>query len=105
VETDHVHAPRVDVRAHARVVVERLQLLGTATFSVLCAGCTETIEIVARFLALLELGREGRVSFEQPVALGELTVRWVPPTADEEQAGYGLEAVPESEFDDPEPEE
>ena len=53
-------------------------MLGTATFSVLCAGCTETIEIVARFLALLELGREGRVSFEQPVALGELTVRWVP---------------------------
>ncbi len=81
VETDHVHAPRVDVRAHARVVVERLQMLGTASFSVLCTGCTETIEIVARFLALLELGREGRVSFEQPVALGELTVTWIPPSA------------------------
>jgi segregation and condensation protein A len=78
VETDHVHAPRVDVRAHARVVIERLQMLGTASFTMLCAGCTETIEIVARFLALLELGREGRVSFEQPVALGELTVRWIP---------------------------
>ena len=102
VETDHVHAPRVDVRAHARVVVERLQLLGTATFSVLCAGCTETIEIVARFLALLELGREGRVSFEQPVALGELTVRWVPPTAgDEGPAGYDYVAVDEYETPDP----
>lgn len=103
VETDHVHAPRVDVRAHARVVVERLQLLGTATFSVLCAGCTETIEIVARFLALLELGREGRVSFEQPVALGELTVRWVPPTAgDDGPAGYDYVAVDEYETPDPE---
>jgi segregation and condensation protein A len=101
VETDHVHAPRVDVRAHARVVVERLQLLGTATFSVLCAGCTETIEIVARFLALLELGREGRVSFEQPVALGELTVRWVPPGADEPAS---TDFIAASEFDDdPEP--
>jgi segregation and condensation protein A len=104
VETDHVHAPRVDVRAHARAVVERLQLLGTATFSVLCAGCTETIEIVARFLALLELGREGRVSFEQPVALGELTVRWMPPSTDDEPAGYAFEAGHESEFDDPGPE-
>jgi segregation and condensation protein A len=81
VEVDHVHAPRVDVKAHSRVVVERLQTLGTATFAVLCVGCVETIEIVARFLALLELGREGRVSFEQPVALGELTVQWIPEAA------------------------
>jgi segregation and condensation protein A len=102
VETDHVHAPRVDVRAHARVVVERLQLLGTATFRVLCAGCTETIEIVARFLALLELGREGRVNFEQPVALGELTVRWIPPGDEGLHADFRPEG--RSEFDDePEP--
>jgi segregation and condensation protein A len=87
VAVDHVHAPRVDVRAHARVVIERLQMLGTATFGVLCSGCTETIEVVARFLALLELGREGRVSFEQPVALGELTVRWVAADAIPEPVG------------------
>lgn len=88
VEVDHVHAPRVDVRAHARVVVERLQTLGTATFAVLCVGCVETIEIVARFLALLELGREGRVTFEQPIALGELTVQWIP-VSDEELVTHG----------------
>jgi len=69
---------------------------------VLCAGCTETIEIVARFLALLELGREGRVSFDQPVALGELTVRWLPPGDGELHADFRPEAP--SEFDDePEP--
>ncbi len=83
VETDHVHAPRVDVRAHARVVVERLQMLGTATFTVLCSGCIETIEIVARFMALLELGREGRVTFDQPVPLAEFTVTWIPPNPDD----------------------
>jgi segregation and condensation protein A len=32
---------------------------------------------VARFLALLELYREGLVEFEQPVSLDELVVRWV----------------------------
>jgi segregation and condensation protein A len=86
VETDHVHAPRVDVRAHARVVVERLQMLGTATFSVLCSGCVEAIEIVARFMALLELGREGRVTFDQPVPLGEFSVTWMPPAPGEADA-------------------
>ena len=77
VATDHVHAPRVDVREHARVVAERLRERGVTTFRVLCTGCRQTLEVVARFLALLELYREGRVAFEQATPLGELTVRWV----------------------------
>ncbi|MGZ4665967.1 MAG: segregation and condensation protein A [Frankiaceae bacterium] len=77
VATDHVHAPRVDVREHARVVAERLRERGVTTFRVLCVGCRQTLEVVARFLALLELYREGRVAFEQATPLGELTVRWV----------------------------
>ncbi len=32
--------------------------------------------VVARFLALLELFREGAVAFDQVTPLGELTVRW-----------------------------
>jgi segregation and condensation protein A len=32
--------------------------------------------VVARFLALLELYREGLIGFDQVQALGELTVRW-----------------------------
>ena len=32
--------------------------------------------MVARFLALLELYREGAVAFEQVAPLGELHVRW-----------------------------
>jgi segregation and condensation protein A len=32
--------------------------------------------VVARFLALLELYREGQIRFEQVVALGELQVTW-----------------------------
>jgi segregation and condensation protein A len=31
---------------------------------------------VARFLALLELFRDGAVAFEQLTPLGELTIRW-----------------------------
>jgi segregation and condensation protein A len=77
VSIEHIHAPRVDIRAHSRAVVERLREVGTASFRTLCAGCSETIEVVVRFLALLELHREGIVAFEQAIPLGELTVTWV----------------------------
>jgi segregation and condensation protein A len=53
-----------------------LRRAGTASFRALCGDCRSTLEVVARFLALLELYREGMVAFEQVQALGELTVRW-----------------------------
>ncbi|MEV4754569.1 ScpA family protein [Micromonospora sp. NPDC049559] len=75
----HVHQVRVSVREHAAILRDRLRRIGTATFSVLCADCESTLEVVARFLALLELYREGLVGFAQEQALGELTVRWTGP--------------------------
>jgi segregation and condensation protein A len=54
----------------------RLAAVGTATFAELVSDCAHTIEVVARFLALLELYREATVQFEQPEALGSLSVRW-----------------------------
>ncbi|GGM30744.1 MULTISPECIES: segregation and condensation protein A [Micromonospora] len=79
VSIDHVHLVRVSVREHAEVLTERLRRAGEATFSLLCADCTATLEVVARFLALLELYREGLVAFTQDQALEELTVRWTGP--------------------------
>lgn len=76
VAIDHVHAPRIDIKAHSRAVVERLRAVGTASFRSLCAGCTETLEVVVRFLALLELHRDGTVAFDQPTPMGDLTVTW-----------------------------
>jgi segregation and condensation protein A len=76
VSMSHVHDVKVSVREHANLLRDRLLRLRTATFRVLCADCANTLEVVARFLALLELYREGLVGFEQVQALGELTVRW-----------------------------
>ncbi|MEH1016632.1 segregation/condensation protein A [Micromonospora sp. CPCC 206060] len=76
VSIDHVHMVRVSVREHAAILTERLRRAGQATFTLLCADCESTLEVVARFLALLELYREGLVGFTQAQALGELTVRW-----------------------------
>lgn len=75
----HVHQVRVSVREHAETIAERLRRAGTVTFSGLCADCEALLEVVARFLALLELYREGLVAFAQEEALEELTVRWTGP--------------------------
>ncbi|MEU2612395.1 segregation/condensation protein A [Micromonospora sp. NPDC007271] len=75
----HVHMVRVSVREHAEIISARLRRAGTATFSLLCADCEITLEVVARFLALLELYRQGLVAFVQEHALEELTVRWTGP--------------------------
>ena len=55
----------------------RLRQIGAATFRSLIADCPDTMVVVGRFLALLELYREGAVAFDQLVPLGELHVRWV----------------------------
>ncbi|MFJ8436214.1 segregation and condensation protein A [Kitasatospora sp. NPDC094019] len=77
VYVDHIHTPPVSVRDQAGLVVDLLAELGEATFQRLVADAPDTMVVVARFLALLELYRERVLAFEQPDALGELVVRWV----------------------------
>jgi segregation and condensation protein A len=82
VGVDHVHQHDVSVPAHMAILRERLAELGEATFAALTADCVAPIEVVARFMAVLELYREQCIEVEQPEAFGELTVRWAPgPTA------------------------
>ncbi|HET6503132.1 MAG TPA: segregation/condensation protein A [Amycolatopsis sp.] len=77
VSLDHLHMGRVSVREHAAWLRVRLAEVGAATFSDLVSDCEHTVEVVARFLALLELYRESSVQFDQDEALGVLTVRWI----------------------------
>jgi segregation and condensation protein A len=72
----HMHAPAVSVREQARVVVDRLRQQRAMTFRALTHDSSNMLTTVARFLALLELFRDGAVAFEQLTPLGELTVRW-----------------------------
>ena len=72
----HLHAPAVSVREQGALVVDRLRRGGAATFRSLCSDSPDTLTTVARFLSLLELFREGAVTFDQVTPLGELTVRW-----------------------------
>lgn len=74
--TDHIHAPLVSVREQGELVVARLIELGETSFADLAADAPDTLTVVARFLALLELYREKVVTLEQEEALGSLLVRW-----------------------------
>jgi segregation and condensation protein A len=63
------------------IIRERVLRHGSATFRMLVADCQTTLEVVARFLGVLELYRDGLVAFDQAAALAELRVRWVGETA------------------------
>ncbi|MFI7414268.1 segregation and condensation protein A [Streptomyces sp. NPDC049627] len=76
VYVDHIHAPLVSVQEQAGIVVARLRELGEASFRALVEDTDDTLTVVARFLALLELYREKAVALDQEAALGELIVRW-----------------------------
>jgi segregation and condensation protein A len=77
VSLTHLHAVQVSVREHAALLRARLSRTGTATFRELVFDCEHTLEVVARFLALLDLYRDAAVAFDQVDALGELHVRWL----------------------------
>ncbi|HKY56702.1 MAG TPA: segregation/condensation protein A [Aeromicrobium sp.] len=71
----HLHAPQVSVREQAHLVVDRLRRERSVTFRALVSDA-DLPTTVARFLALLELFREGVVAFEQASPLGDLYLRW-----------------------------
>ena len=98
---DHAHGGTVSVREQTALMRERLRRTGGGSFRALTGDCEGTLEVVARFLGLLELYREGLVAFEQVEALGELHVRWTGSQEAGEDAGDRAGA----EWDDePEPE-
>jgi segregation and condensation protein A len=100
VAVDHLHAPKVSVREQAVLLAGRLRDAGAATFRSLASDAGSTLVVVARFLALLELYREGAVAFEQVSALGELHVRWVAEAdADAELARWAHETGEADEYD------
>jgi segregation and condensation protein A len=76
VEVGHVHGGTVSVREQTALLRDRLRRTGGGSFRALTADCASTLEVVARFLALLELHREGVLAFDQVEAFGDLQVRW-----------------------------
>jgi len=88
VPTDHIHAPFISVREQAALLAAEIRRLRRASFRRLTAGCTATHEVVACFLALLELYRDDCVSLDQVAPFGEIYVTWTG-AGEEADAGAG----------------
>ena len=75
----HLHELQVSVPEQAKKLLAILEARGSgqwASFSDLVADCTASIEVVGRFLALLELYRSRTVAFDQAEPLGVLQISW-----------------------------
>ena len=91
---EHLHLPLVSVAAEAIHVVKALRRHKTMTFRGLINDAENTLVVVARFLSLLELYKDGSVRFEQVVALGELQITWTGASDGEIQVSDELDREP-----------
>ena len=58
-------------------LVDELPRAGRMSFRRLTDGLVERLEVIVRFLALLELFKQGLVELDQPRTFGDIEVRWV----------------------------
>ncbi len=72
----HVAPIRASVAEALDTLVGQLPSLGTVSFRQLISGITDRIEVVVRFLAILELFKQGRVDLAQADRFGDITVMW-----------------------------
>jgi segregation and condensation protein A len=77
VDLYHVTVDTVTVADAVSELALRLPSAGRATFRQLTRHLTSRMEIIVRFLALLELCKQGRVSLDQGHTFGDLEVAWV----------------------------
>ena len=75
VQTVHLHEA-VPLGEQVSLVALRLRLHGTLTFTQVVDDAERTAVVVARFLALLILYRQGSVELDQDQPMGEITVTW-----------------------------
>ncbi len=98
----HLHTATVSVSEQSLLLLSRLQRLEQATFAEMIADAGTRMVVVARFLALLELFRDGAIAFTQEEAMAPLVLRFVPPSGRSSASMFEAESrdgTP-SEFDE-----
>lgn len=77
VDLAHVAVAKLSVTEAVQELAEELPELGPVTFRALTDAFVERLDVVVRFLAVLELYKQGRVELDQPTTFGDLTITWV----------------------------
>lgn len=73
----HLHDPLVSVTEQVEVLSERLSRARSLTFKELVADAKGLPVVISRFLALLDMYRNGYLTFTQDTPLGKLVITWV----------------------------
>ena len=90
VRTDHVAPIRASVRDAVETVLALLPATGPIRFRDLTLGAAERLEIIVRFLAVLELFKQGVIELEQAASFGDLVVL---PLSPDERVELDLESI------------
>lgn len=75
-DIEHLHLPLVSVAEESKRVVDALRRFKSMSFRNLTSDAENTLVIVARFLALLDLYRQGVLRFDQVMSFGDLQISW-----------------------------
>ena len=76
VDLSHVTPIKVTVAEAVEELVDELPRVGRLTFRELTSELVDRIEVVVRFLAVLELFKQGIVELDQPGNFGDITIVW-----------------------------
>lgn len=93
VELEHVAPIRASVTDAVEELLDELPRAGVLSFRRLTAGLVEKLDVVVRFLAVLELFKQGLVDLDQPGSVGELTITWIGGDADDAHDGGWMRAA------------
>ncbi|GJM38565.1 MAG: segregation/condensation protein A [Acidimicrobiales bacterium] len=77
VDISHITPIKVTVAEAVEELVDELPRVGRLTFRELTSELVDRIEVVVRFLAVLELFKQGVVELDQPGNFGEIAIVWI----------------------------
>jgi segregation and condensation protein A len=77
VDIRHLHQIKVTVSDAITELIDELPRVGRISFRRLTSSFVDRIEVVVRFLALLEMFKRGLVDLEQPDSFGDIEVVWL----------------------------
>ena len=93
VDLDHVAPVRASVTDAVEELLDELPRAGRITFRELTGSLVERLEIVVRFLAVLEMYKQGLVELDQFTNFGDITVTWIGGDPDASEEGGWMRAM------------
>jgi segregation and condensation protein A len=91
VDLAHVAPVRASVADAVAELIDELPRIGRIGFRRLTAGLTQRLDVIVRFLALLELFKQGVVELDQAHTFGDIEVIWTGDGVDVVEALAGID--------------